>query len=314
MHRRKVGIIGAGAVGATAAYSLSMMGTCNEIVLFDIADGVAKGKAIDIAQSSHYAPNSTIITAAENPADVNECDIVVITAGVPRKGEMTREDLLMINAKIMKSVVEDVMKYSPEAVIICVSNPLDVMTYVIHKMTGWERSRIIGLAGALDGARMAYQIYNRLGYGAGQIGTLVIGDHGQNMIPLPQKVQVGDVPVDELLNREEMAEIVERTRTGGAEIVKYLGTSGYYAPGRAIAYMVEALLNDSKIVVSSSVLLQGEYGYNDISVGVPVILGKNGAEKIIEIELDEETQAKFKISVEGIREGINILKSNQFFE
>ena len=314
MHRRKVGIIGAGAVGATAAYSLSMMGTCNEIVLFDIAEGVAKGKAIDIAQSSHYAPNSTIITAAESPADVNECDIVVITAGVPRKGEMTREDLLMINAKIMKSVVEDVMKYSPEAVIICVSNPLDVMTYVIHKMTGWERSRIIGLAGALDGARMAYQIYNRLGYGAGQIGTLVIGDHGQNMIPLPQKVQVGDVPIDELLNREEMAEIVERTRTGGAEIVKYLGTSGYYAPGRAIAYMVEALLNDSKIVVSSSVLLQGEYGYNDISVGVPVILGKNGAEKIIEIELDEETQAKFKISVEGIREGINILKSNQFFE
>ncbi len=314
MHRRKVGIIGTGAVGATAAYSLSMMGTCNEIVLFDIAEGVAKGKAIDIAQSSHYAPNSTIITAAESPADVNECDIVVITAGVPRKGEMTREDLLMINAKIMKSVVEDVMKYSPEAVIICVSNPLDVMTYVIHKMTGWERSRIIGLAGALDGARMAYQIYNRLGYGAGQIGTLVIGDHGQNMIPLPQKVQVGDVPVDELLNREEMAEIVERTRTGGAEIVKYLGTSGYYAPGRAIAYMVEALLNDSKIVVSSSVLLQGEYGYNDISVGVPVILGKNGAEKIIEIELDEETQAKFKISVEGIREGIDILKSNQFFE
>ncbi|SFV65996.1 Malate dehydrogenase [hydrothermal vent metagenome] len=314
MHRRKVGIIGAGAVGATAAYSLSMMGTCNEIVLFDIAEGVAKGKAIDIAQSSHYAPNSTIITAAESPADVNECDIVVITAGVPRKGDMTREDLLMINAKIMKSVVEDVMKYSPEAVIICVSNPLDVMTYVIHKMTGWQRSRIIGLAGALDGARMAYQIYNRLGYGAGQIGTLVIGDHGQNMIPLPQKVQVGDVPVEELLNREEMTEIVERTRTGGAEIVKYLGTSGYYAPGRAIAYMVEALLNDSKIVVSSSVLLQGEYGYNDVSVGVPVILGKNGAEKIIEIELDEETQAKFKISVEGIREGINILKSNQFFE
>jgi len=274
MHRRKVGIIGAGAVGATAAYSLSMMGTCSEIVLFDIADGVARGKAIDIAQSSHYAPNSTIITAAETPADVNECDIVVITAGVPRKGDMTREDLLMINAKIMKSVVEDVMRYSPDAVIICVSNPLDVMTYVIHKMIGWESNRIIGMAGALDGARMAYQIYNKLGYGAGQIGTLVIGDHGQNMIPLPQKVQVGDVPVSELLSREEMEEIIERTRTGGAEIVKHLGTSGYYAPGRAIAYMVEALLNDSKIVVSSSVLLQGEYGYSDVTAGVPVVLGK----------------------------------------
>jgi len=314
MHRRKVGIIGAGAVGATAAYSLSMMGTCSEIVLFDIAEGIARGKAIDIAQSSHYAPNSTIITAAESPADVNECDIVIITAGVPRKGDMTREDLLMINAKIMKNVVEDVMKYSPDAVIICVSNPLDVMTYVIHKMTGWESNRIIGLSGALDGARMAYQIYNKLGYGAGQIGTLVIGDHGQNMIPLPQKVQVGDVPVSELLSQEEMEEIIERTRTGGAEIVKYLGTSGYYAPGRAIAHMVEALLNDSKIVVSSSVLLQGEYGYSDVTAGVPVVLGKNGVEKIIEIDLDEETKEKFKISVNSIQENIAVLKENKFFD
>jgi len=314
MHRRKVGIIGAGAVGATAAYSLSMMGTCSEIVLFDIAEGVAKGKAIDIAQSSHYAPNSTIMTAAESPADVNDCDIVVITAGVPRKGDMTREDLLMINAKIMKSVVEDVKKYSPDAVIICVSNPLDVMTYVIHKITGWESDRIIGMAGALDGASMAYQIYNKLGYGAGQIGTLVIGDHGQNMIPLPQKVQVGDVPVSELLSQEEMEEIIERTRTGGAEIVKYLGTSGYYAPGRAIAHMVEALLNDSKIVVSSSVLLQGEYGYDDVTAGVPVVLGKNGVEKIIEIDLDDETKEKFKISIDSIQENIAILKENKFFD
>ncbi|BAF71532.1 malate dehydrogenase [Sulfurovum sp. NBC37-1] len=314
MHRRKVGIIGAGAVGATAAYSLCMMGTCNEIVLFDIAEGVAKGKAIDIAQSSHYAPNSTIVTAAESPADVNDCDIVVITAGVPRKGDMTREDLLMINAKIMKTVVEDVKTYSPDAVIICVSNPLDVMTYVIQRMTGWERNRIIGMAGALDGARMAYQIYNKLGYGAGQIGTLVIGDHGQNMIPLPQKVQVGDVPVNELLSKAEMEEIIERTRTGGAEIVKHLGTSGYYAPGRAIAHMVEALLNDSRIVVSSSVLLDGEYGYSDVTVGVPVVLGKNGVEKIIEIDLDSETREKFKISVDSINENIAILKQNKFFD
>jgi len=314
MTKRKVGIIGAGAVGATAAYSLSMMGTCGEIVLFDIAEGVAKGKAIDIGQSTHYAPNSTIITAAEIPADVKECDIVVITAGVPRKGDMTREDLLMINAKIMKSVVEDVMKYSPDAVIICVSNPLDVMTYVIHQMTGWERNRIVGLSGALDGARMAYHIYKKLGFGAGEIGTLVIGDHGQNMIPLPQEVQVGSVNVSELLTKEEMEEIIECTRNGGAEIVGHLGTSGYYGPGRAIAYMVEAILNDSKIVVASSALLEGEYGYSDVSVGVPVILGKNGVEKIIEIDMDDETKAKFKCSVESIQEGINILKNNQFFE
>ncbi|SFV90695.1 Malate dehydrogenase [hydrothermal vent metagenome] len=313
MTKRKVGIIGAGAVGATAAFSLSMMGTCGEIVLFDIAEGVAQGKAIDIGQSTHYAPNSTVITAAQSPADVSECDIVVITAGVPRKGDMTREDLLMINAKIMKNVVEDVMKYSPDAVIICVSNPLDVMTYVIAQMTGWERSRIVGLSGALDGARMAYQIYNKLGYGAGQIGTLVIGDHGQHMIPLPQEVQVGSVDVSELLSQKDMEEIIERTKNGGAEIVKHLGTSGYYAPGRAIAYMVEAILNDAKVVVAASALLEGEYGHSDVAVGVPVILGKKGVEEIIEMKLDDQTKVKFATSVESIKEGISVLRKNNFF-
>ena len=314
MTGRKVGIIGAGAVGATAAYSLAMMGTCKEIVLFDIAQGVAQGKAIDIAQSTHYAPQPTIITSAETPADVKDCDIVVITAGVPRKGDMTREDLLMINAKIIKSVTQDVMKYSPNAIIISVSNPLDVMTYAIHKITGWESNRIVGMAGALDGSRMAYQIYKKLGFGAGQIGTLVIGDHGQNMIPLPQKVKVGDVPTEDLLNEKEMQEIIERTKSGGAEIVKHLGTSGYYGPGRAIAFMVEAILNDSKTVVSSSVLLNGEYGYSDVTVGVPVVLGRNGVEKIIEINLSAETKEKFKTSVDSIQEGINILNKNNFFD
>ncbi len=314
MVNRKVGIIGAGAVGATAAYSLSMMGVCKEIILFDIAEGVAKGKAIDIGQSTHYATRPTIITDAKTPADVKDCDIVVITAGVPRKGDMTREDLLLINAKIMKSVVTDVMTYSPNAVIICVSNPLDVMTYVIHRMTGWDSNRIVGLSGALDGSRMAYQIYQKLGYGAGQTGALVIGDHGQNMIPLPQKVQVGDVPTTDLLTDEEFAEIVERTKNGGAEIVSHLGTSGYYGPGRAIAYMVEAILNDSQIVVSSSVMLNGEYGYTDVTVGVPVVLGKNGVEKIVEMTLNTKTRAKFKTSVESIREGIDILEKNGFFE
>jgi malate dehydrogenase len=314
MTNRKVGIIGAGAVGATAAYTLAMMGTCTEIVLFDIAQGVAEGKAIDIAQASHYAPQPTIITAATTPADVKDCDIVVITAGVPRKGDMTREDLLMINAKIIKSVTQDVMKYSPNAVIVSVSNPLDVMTYAIHKITGWESNRIIGMAGALDGSRMAYQIYKKLGYGAGQIGALVIGDHGQNMIPLPTKVQVGDVPTTDLLTDEEFQEIIERTKNGGAEIVKHLGTSGYYGPGRAIAHMVEAILNDSRTVVSCSVLLNGEYGYSDVTVGVPVVLGKNGIEEIVQMTLGTKTRAKFKVSVESIQEGIDILEKNGFFD
>ena len=314
MVNRKVGIIGAGAVGATAAYSLSMMGVCKEIVLFDIAEGVAKGKAIDIGQSTQYAKRPTIITAAETPADVKDCDIVIITAGVPRKGNMTREDLLLINAKIIKSVVTDVMSYSPNAIIISVSNPLDVMTYVIHRMTGWDSNRIVGLSGALDGSRMAYQIYQKLGYGAGQTGALVIGDHGQNMIPLPQKVKVGLVPTTDLLTDEEFQDIIERTKNGGAEIVKYLGTSGYYGPGRAIAHMVEAILDDTQSVVSSSVLLNGEYGYSDVTVGVPVVLGKNGVEQIIEMTLNTKTREKFKTSVESIREGIEILEKNGFFE
>jgi malate dehydrogenase len=312
---RKVGIIGAGAVGATAAYSLSMMGTCKEIVLFDIAEGVAEGKAIDIGQSNHYTPCAgTIITAAKTPADVKDCDIVVVTAGVPRKGDMTREDLLMINAKIIKSVTQDIMKYSPNAIIISVSNPLDIMTYAIHKITGWKSNRIIGMAGALDGSRMAYQIYKKLGYGAGQTGSLVIGDHGQNMIPLPQQVKVGAVPATAVLSKKDMEEIINRTKNGGAEIVKHLGTSGYYGPGRAIAFMVEAILNDSHVMVSSSVLLNGEYGYSDVSVGVPIILGQNGVEKIVEISLDKEISAKFKTSVESIQEGIDILNKNNFFD
>jgi malate dehydrogenase len=314
MINRKVGIIGAGAVGATAAYTLAMMGTCKEIVLFDIAEGVAEGKAIDIAQASHYAPQPTIMTAAASPADVKDCDIVIITAGVPRKGDMTREDLLMINAKIIKSVTQDVMKYSPNAIIVSVSNPLDVMTYAISRITGWESNRIIGLAGALDGSRMAYQIYKKLGYGAGQIGALVIGDHGQNMIPLPHKVHVGDVPTTDLLTDEDFQEIIERTKNGGAEIVKHLGTSGYYGPGRAIAHMVEAILNDSKTVVSCSVVLNGEYGYKDVTVGVPVVLGANGVEEIVQMTLSTKTREKFKVSVESIQEGIDILEKNGFFE
>lgn len=314
MTNRKVGIIGAGAVGATAAYTLAMMGTCNEIVLFDIAEGVAEGKAIDIAQATHYAPQPTIVTAATTPADVKDCDIVVITAGVPRKGDMTREDLLMINAKIIKSVTQDVMKYSPNAIIVSVSNPLDVMTYAIHKITGWDSSRIVGMAGALDGSRMAYQIYKKLGYGAGQTGALVIGDHGQNMIPLPHNVHIGDVPAADLLTDEEFQDIIERTKNGGAEIVKHLGTSGYYGPGRAIAHMVEAILNDSKSVISCSVLLNGEYGYSNVTAGVPVVLGKNGVEEILQMTLATKTREKFKTSVESIQEGIAILEKNDFFQ
>ncbi len=311
---RKVGIVGAGAVGATAAYTLAMLGTCDEIVLFDIAEGVAKGKAIDIAQATYYAPQDTLITAAEEPSDIKDCDIVIVTAGVPRKGDMTRADLLMINAKIIKQVVTNIMENSPNAIIISVSNPLDVMTYVIKQITGWPSNRIVGLAGALDGSRMAYQIKKLTGLSNRQTGSLVIGDHGENMIPLPHKVHVGDVPLTELIDQSEMEGIIERTRFGGAEIVKHLGTSGYYGPGRAITHMVEAILNDNKTVVSSSVILEGQYGYDNVAVGVPVVLGKNGVEKVIELDLDAETKEKFALSVSSIKDGIKILQDNNFFE
>jgi malate dehydrogenase len=314
MVGRKVGVVGAGFVGATAAYSLTMLGTCHEVVLYDINPDIAKGKAIDIGQSTAYSPKGTIVTAAKDASDLVGCDIVVITAGVPRRSEMTRADLLMINAKIMKDVVENIKKYSPEAVILCVSNPLDVMTYVVHKMTGWERNRILGMAGALDGARMSYQIHQEVGYGSGQTRAMVIGDHGQNMIPYPQISAVGGVPLDQIISKEQMEGIIERTKAGGAEIVKYLGTSAYYAPGRAVSVMVQAILDDSRMVMPTSVLLDGEYGYSNVTAGVPVVLGANGVEKIIELELDDEMSAKFKVSVDSIREGIDILNENGFFE
>ncbi|MEA2112006.1 MAG: malate dehydrogenase [Campylobacterota bacterium] len=314
MVGRKVGIVGAGFVGATAAYSLTMTGTCHEVILYDINSDVAKGKAIDIGQSTSYSPQGTIVTAVEDASGLKDCDVVVITAGVPRRSEMTRADLLLINAKIVKEVVGNIMKYSPNAIILCVSNPLDVMCQVVHKITGWDRSRIIGMAGALDGARMAYQINQKVGYGSGQTRAMLIGDHGQHMIPLPEISAVGGVPLDQIVSKDDMADIIARTKDGGAEIVKHLGTSAYYAPGRAISVMVEAILDDSRIVMPSSVMLEGEYGYKDVCVGVPVVLGANGVEHIIQLDLDDETKAKFKISVDSIQEGIDILTDNGFFE
>ncbi|HIP59810.1 MAG TPA: malate dehydrogenase [Campylobacterales bacterium] len=313
MVGRKVGIVGAGAVGASAAFSLVMLGTCHEVILYDIFPDVAKGKAIDIGQAAIYSPRGTIVTAAEKPEDMKDCDIVVITAGVPRKGDMTRADLLNINAKIVSQVVENIVKNSPNAIILCVSNPLDIMTYVIHQLTGWDRNRIIGMAGALDGARMAYQIQQKVGFGSGLTRAIVLGDHGQDMIPYPEISAVGGIPLNQVLDQSDMEDIKQKTRDGGAEIVSHLKTSGYYAPGRSIAVMVEAILDDSRIVMPSSVLLDGEYGYKDVALGVPVVLGANGVEKIIELKLDDEMKAKLDVSVNSIQEGIGILKDEGFF-
>lgn len=314
MVGRKVGIVGAGFVGATAAYSMTILGICHEVVLYDIVPEVAMGKAIDIGQSTNYSSKGTIVTAAKTPADMKDCDIVVITAGVPRRSEMKRIDLLMINAKILKEVIENIKLYSPNAIILCVSNPLDVMTYVTHKLTGWERHRIIGMAGALDVSRMAYQIHKKVGFGSGQMRAMVVGNHGQDMIPCPEISAVGGVPLDQLIGKSDMDEIIEKTKEGGAEIVKYLSTSAYYAPGRAISVMVEAILHDSRIVMPSSVMLDGEYGHKDVTIGVPIVLGARGVEEIIELRLPDDKKAKFDDAVAAVQESIDLLKEHKFFD
>ncbi len=310
---RKVGIVGAGAVGASAAYALAIKGSCDEIVLYDIFPEVALGKAIDIGQAATFSPNVATVTAAQSPEGLKDCDVVVVTAGVPRKSDMTRADLLNVNAKIVKDVTENIVKYSPNAVVICVSNPLDVMTYVMQKLTGWDRSRVIGMAGVLDGARMAYQITKKLGYGAPTTRTMVIGEHGLKMIPHADASSVGGVALKELLSEKEIEDVAIKTRDGGAEIVSHLKTSGYYAPGSSIAYMVETILDDTKAVLSACVMLEGEYGYKDQTLGVPVVLGRNGIEKIIEMEMDKTTKAKLDEAAESIKSGIEILKEEGFF-
>lgn len=314
MTGKKVAIIGAGAVGATAAYTLAFTGTCHRILLYDIVPEIAIGKAIDIAQSTNYSPRGTVVEAAVKPEDLTDCDIVVITAGVPRKKDMTRADLLTINASIVKEVTGHIKKYSPNAIILCVSNPLDVMTYVIHKETGWDKNRIIGMGGALDSSRMAYQIRRKTGFGASQIKPMVLGDHGEHMLPYPDIANVGGVPLSQIISKEDMNEIVEKTKDGGAEIVKYLKTSAFYAPGRAISVMVEAILSDEEKVIPSCVMLDGEYGYSDVTVGVPAVIGANGIERIIELDFDDETKIKFAKSVESIQENIQILRDIGFFD
>ncbi len=317
MERRKgkkVTIIGAGNVGATVAYSLAMHGSCHEIMLRDRAPEIAKGKALDMSQAANAARQHTIVRVAEKAEDMKESDVVVITAGSPRKPGMSRDDLLMINAEITKEVINDVKVHAPNAIIIMVSNPLDVMTYVALKESGFPKERVVGMAGILDSARMAHFIYEKVGYGAGQIRASVMGGHGDDMVPLPKFSTIAGVPLTDILSEDEIVEIVERTKHGGAEIVGYLKTgSAYYAPAKATSIMVEAILKDTKQIHPCAVFLDGHYGYSDVVSGVPVALGANGVEKLFEMTLSEGQKRKFAKSVASVRKMINVLKENKFF-
>jgi malate dehydrogenase len=313
MNRGRVGIIGAGFVGASTAYTLAILGIAKEIILYDIVSDIAIGKAIDISQATNFSSKSSIVNYAIKIEDLKNCDIIIITAGVPRKDGMSRSDLLMINAKIIKEITNNISKYSPNAIIISVSNPLDVMTYLIYKIGKFNRNRVIGMAGTLDGARMAYYIAQKSDLNIAKIDAMVIGEHGDNMIPYITNSSISGIPIKKFIQDNDVEDIIKNTQKGGATIVKHLGISAYYAPARAITDMVETILTDSKKVISSSIVLNGEYGYKDTTLGLPIILGKNGVEKIIEIDLDKETKTKLNNSVLSIKKNINILKVNGIF-
>jgi malate dehydrogenase len=312
---KRVGIVGAGNVGATVAYSLAMLGSCHEIILRDNKVDVARGKALDMSQAAAAVRSHTVVSVAETMEELTDCDVVVVTAGSPRLPGMSRDDLLMINAKITKEVIEGIAKYSPNATVIMVSNPLDAMTYVALKESGFDRNRVLGMAGILDSSRMASFIQEKLGYGGGQIRASVMGGHGDDMVPLPRYSTVAGVPLSDLLSDEEIDEIVDRTRHGGAEIVGYLKTgSAYYAPAKSTAIMVEAILKDTKQIHPCAVYLEGEYGYNDVVSGVPVMMGANGAEKIIEVTLNDKEKEMFARSCASVQTLIDTLNQNNFFE
>ncbi len=312
---KRVGIVGAGNVGATVAYSLAMQGSCHEIILRDNKIDIAKGKALDMSQAASAVRSHTVVSVAEDMSQLTDCDVVVVTAGSPRLPGMSRDDLLMTNADITKEVIQGIAKYSPDAIVIMVSNPLDAMTYVALRESGFEPSRVIGMAGILDSSRMASFIQEKLGYGGGQIRASVMGGHGDEMVPLPRYSTVAGVPLSDLLSQEEIDEVVERTRHGGAEIVGYLKTgSAYYAPAKSTSIMVEAILKDTKQIYPCAVYLDGEYGYKDVVSGVPVMLGASGVEKVIEITLNEKEKAMFKQSCESVKKLIDTLNKNNFFE
>jgi len=311
----KVTVIGTGNFGSTVAFILAMRGSCHEVVLRGRNINVAKGKALDMSQAANAAREHTVVRAAEGPEDMADSQVVVITAGAPRTPGMSRDDLLTKNAEIVKKYAIEIKQYAPNAVVIVVSNPLDVMTYVAHKYTGFPRERILGMAGILDAARMAHFIYEKLGYGAGQIRATVMGGHGDTMVPLPKFTTVAGVPIEDLFDSEEIGEIVKKTKNGGAQIVNLLGDgSAYYAPAKSTAVMVDAILKDTKQIHSCAVMLQGEYGYNNVVSGVPAMIGAGGAEEIIQMTLKTLQITRFKNSVASVQEMLDTLYEAKFFD
>ena len=305
----KVTVVGAGNVGATCADVMAYREVANEIVLIDIKEGLAEGKALDIWQKAPIdLYDSRSVGVTNDYAKTAGSSVVVITSGLPRKPGMSRDDLIGTNAGIVKSVTDNVVKHSPNAIIIVVSNPLDVMTYQAHITSKFPRTRIFGMAGILDTARYRAFLAEALNISPKDIQAMLLGGHGDTMVPLPRYTTVAGIPVTELIDRDKLTAILERTKVGGGELVKLMGTSAWYAPGSAAAQMVEAIVRDQRRVFPVCVKLEGEYGIKDCYLGVPVILGKNGIEKIIELDLNPAEKALMESSRAAVREVMDVLE------
>lgn len=309
----KISVIGAGNVGATCANVLALKNFATEVVLLDVKPGVAEGKAMDMMQTSQLLNLDTKIVGVTAPLDDKDAadkayqatensDVVVITSGLPRKPGMSRSDLIGVNSKIVKGVMDEALKHSPEAVFIIISNPVDTLTYLALKDSGLPRERVIGMSGLLDGSRFEYYLAQAIGCPVRDINAMVIGAHGDLMVPLTRLASYKGVPVSHYLSEEKLAEIEHATQVGGGTLTKLLGTSAWYAPGATAATMAEAIAKDSKRTISGIAYLDGEYGEKDVCAGVPLVLGKGGVQKIVELPLDEKEKAQFDASVASARE------------
>ena len=307
----KITVVGAGAVGATCADNIARAQLADDLVLLDIKEGLAEGKAQDMMQTATLLGFDTRITGSTNDyAKTAGSNVVVITSGIPRKPGMTREELIGTNAGIVKGVAQNILQYSPDAIIIVISNPMDTMTYLALTSTGLPKNRIIGMGGTLDSARFKYQLSQLLACSPADLNAIVIGGHGDTtMIPLISKATWNSIPVTQFLSAAEQEQIVSDTMVGGATLTKLLGTSAWYAPGAAGAALVESIVRDEKKLFTCCVSLNGEYGQSDICLGVPVVIGKNGWEKILPLELTETEQAMFNKSAEAVRSMNEVLKT-----
>ncbi len=313
MNNKRVGIIGAGNVGSTLAFILASKNVCSEIILKDIRTNIVQAMSLDISQAAKAASSSVKVKAALEQKDFKDCDIVIITAGIPRKPGMSRDDLLLTNAKIMTSVVKETIKDNKDAILIIVSNPLDAMVEVALKASSYDRSKVIGMAGILDSARMSHFISQKLDFEPSLIEASVMGGHGDDMVPLVNFCKVDGKALSDILSQNDIEDIIQETKVGGAQIVSFLGNgSAYYAPAYSTSLMVEAILNDSKEVYPCAISLEGEYGYKNIVAGVPVRLGAKGVEEVIELSLDSSQKEQFAKSISSVKDLSSTLKKKFF--